>query len=97
MKFSLDISLTTSKICAILILVIGSVYSFMFKDSNIIGSAMLLCAGLLGFKTGAEAFVSTRLGNTNAVDDSTTVVNEVASGSNSTIAPVQNKSYEGEK
>jgi hypothetical protein len=50
-KFQIEITLTTSKIGAFIILLICTIYSFLTKDAEVLIVGMGLCAGLLGLKS----------------------------------------------
>ena len=56
-KISYNFAFTLSKSMAILILLLGFVYSIYTKDNSVLTNAILVSGGLMGFKTGAEAFV----------------------------------------
>lgn len=54
MKISFNIYITTSKLAAYLILIIGTIFAFVYNNSEVIIFTFSLSAGLLGLKTWSE-------------------------------------------
>lgn len=51
-----DIIWTTSKILAYLVLIIGSIYGFMFKAPDVLMACFTASGVVISIKTGSEAY-----------------------------------------
>lgn len=54
MKFGVNIFITFSKLMALLVLIIGSTFAFIFNSSEVIIFSLSLAGGLAGLKTWSE-------------------------------------------
>ena len=55
-KIMYNITFTLSKVVAILILLVGTLYSLIFRDGTVMSTSILTSGSLMGIKTGVDAY-----------------------------------------
>lgn len=60
MKNSFNFNWTLSKVMAFLILICGTVSGIIIRDANLLIISIITAAGLMGFKTGATAYIESK-------------------------------------
>ena len=62
-QITYSFTFTLSKCVAISILVLGTIYAMMYRDITALTTSIITSAGLMGFKTGVDAYTNKTVTN----------------------------------